>query len=293
LVGKAELIGHGLSFTRDSNAILKSSVAPPEDQKHKGAFQDVATATRSPGLESSADLGALWAGNPDLQHVPIPDGGEWARVLSCVIGTRTEREPHTIRHTTGGAVITQLELPGETGADLDRAIAKYPTLIGARALQDQSAGTTVAGPDEGVGRVATVDGRMVVPVAREAPTQTTLAEYWNMQDALYSAVEIDETYPLWPHPHLVGYVQPSIGGGPAPSPLMLWWALLLGLSSLARYYPAAWVRAIDLETRDGTGKWLDPTESRPATSLLALADSAALVFPSCAQRERWASPAPR
>jgi hypothetical protein len=77
---------------------------------------------------------------------------------------------------------------------------------------------------------------MVVTVAREAPMQITLAEFWRLEDDLYSAVEIDETHPRWPHPHLVGYVQPSIGGGPAPSPLMLWWALLLALSSLARYH---------------------------------------------------------
>jgi hypothetical protein len=88
---------------------------------------------------------------------------------------------------------------------------------------------------------------MVVTVVREAPMQTTLAEFWRLEDDLYSAVEIDETYLRWPHPHLVGYVQPSIGSGPAPSPLMLWWALLLALSSLARYYPAAWVQAIDLD----------------------------------------------
>jgi hypothetical protein len=68
-----------------------------------------------------------------------------------------------------------------------------------------------------------------------------------MEDALYSTVEIAETFPRGPHPHLVGFIQPSVGGGPAPSPLMLWWALLLSLSSLARYYPAVWVRTIDLD----------------------------------------------
>jgi hypothetical protein len=68
-----------------------------------------------------------------------------------------------------------------------------------------------------------------------------------MEDALYSTIEIAETFPRWPHPHLVGFIQPSVGGGPAPSPLMLWWALLLSLSSLARYYPAVWVRTIDLD----------------------------------------------
>src|SRR4029453_12305350 len=49
------------------------------------------------------------------------------------------------------------------------------------------------------------------------------------------------------NPHFVGIVRPAIGGSPSPSPLMLWWALLLGLSSLVRYYPAVWVRSIDLD----------------------------------------------
>ena len=84
-------------------------------------------------------------------------------------------------------------------------------------------------------------------VARECPVQMTTPEYWQLQDELYSSVEIAEAFPRWPDPHLVGIVQPAIGGGPSPSPLMLWWALLLGLSSLVRYYPAVWVRAIDLD----------------------------------------------
>ena len=84
-------------------------------------------------------------------------------------------------------------------------------------------------------------------VARECPVQMTTPEYWQLQDELYSSVEIAEAFPRWPDPHLVGIVQPATGGGPSPSPLMLWWALLLGLSSLVRYYPAVWVRAIDLD----------------------------------------------
>ncbi|WP_371878886.1 YaaC family protein [Amycolatopsis roodepoortensis] len=31
---------------------------------------------------------------------------------------------------------------------------------------------------------------------------------------------------------------------------MLWWALLLGLSSLTRYEPAAWSAAIDLDASE-------------------------------------------
>ena len=71
LKAKAELSGHGLSFTCDPIAILKSTVLPPGEQGARGAFQDVATSTGSLGL-NPAELGALWAGNPDLQHVPVP-----------------------------------------------------------------------------------------------------------------------------------------------------------------------------------------------------------------------------
>lgn len=32
------------------------------------------------------------------------------------------------------------------------------------------------------------------------------------------------------------------------SPLMTWWALLFGLSMLARYEPAGWAQALDLDS---------------------------------------------
>ena len=273
---KAELMGHGLSFAYDAEGILRSTVTPSKSQKSSGAFQDVAIATGSPQMESSAELGALWAANPDLKQVPIPDGDRWPRALSYLIGTRAQSP--TLAHVTGGTVYTRLELPGRTGADLDRFIALYPTLVGARALKHDPTGDTPAGPDEMVGRAATGDGRMAVTVAREAPMQTTLGEFWELENGLYSAVEIDERYPRWPHPHLVGHVQPSIGGGSAPSPLMLWWALLLALSSLARYHPAAWVQAIDLDQSVLAAplrEVLDVAEDRvPARVLDALRDPA-------------------
>jgi hypothetical protein len=39
-------------------------------------------------------------------------------------------------------------------------------------------------------------------------------------------------------------IRPAIGGRPGPSILMTWWAVLFGLSQLARYEPAAWTKAI-------------------------------------------------
>ena len=44
-------------------------------------------------------------------------------------------------------------LPGKTGADLDRVIARYPTLAGARAVLNEFEVNCPAGADELVGRV--------------------------------------------------------------------------------------------------------------------------------------------
>jgi hypothetical protein len=45
------------------------------------------------------------------------------------------------------------------------------------------------------------------------------------------------------------YLFPRIAGNAAPlHPLMAWWALLFGLSMLARYQPAEWVAHIDVDS---------------------------------------------
>lgn len=40
---------------------------------------------------------------------------------------------------------------------------------------------------------------------------------------------------------------PAIGGSDEPGFMSLWWALLLGLSSLVRYEPSMWSAAIDVD----------------------------------------------
>jgi len=48
-------------------------------------------------------------------------------------------------------------------------------------------------------------------------------------------------------PH-VRAVQPGIGEGNwLLGPITPWWALLLGLSSMARYYPSQWRNALDID----------------------------------------------
>jgi hypothetical protein len=51
------------------------------------------------------------------------------------------------------------------------------------------------------------------------------------------------------------------------TPLMLWWVLLLGLSSVARYDPELWISALDVDT------------SKQAVPIEAALDAAVVALP--------------
>ena len=84
-------------------------------------------------------------------------------------------------------------------------------------------------------------------LARRAPYYPSVADFWRLEDALFSFVEVNDRLPAELHPRWVGYALPRVAGGNSPSPLMLWWALLLGFSSLVRYHADVWTRALDFD----------------------------------------------
>jgi hypothetical protein len=249
------LHSHGLECRSAGADILRATVEPYEGTQT--VFQAVTAAVDSPALVGKAQLGALWAANPDVISVPIrPDLGQWPAALSYDLGTRRVRggnggpsDPERVPTTTGGIVFTAVRIPGDTGEQVAQVLDAYPTLTGATALTpDPPNADRYAGPAEPIVRSPTgPDGHLGVVVAKDAPRQMSLAEYWQLQDSLYSVVEIDQRLPVPPYPNLIGYALPAVAGGPSPLPLVLWWALLLGLSSLARYESAAWAAAIDLD----------------------------------------------
>jgi hypothetical protein len=59
---------------------------------------------------------------------------------------------------------------------------------------------------------------------------------------------------------------PRAGGKDALSPLMLWWVLLFGLSSIARYDPELWIAALDVNN----SQLAVPIEAALDTALEAL-----------------------
>jgi hypothetical protein len=76
----------------------------------------------------------------------------------------------------------------------------------------------------------------------------TYPDYWDLQEELFSVVEADPGQPRRPDANRIGFALPKLGRGPAPHPLMLWWALLLALSSLVRYHPGQWTGALGLDS---------------------------------------------
>ena len=246
------LRSHGLECRSAGMNILAATVDSLDGAQT--AFQTIAAAAGSPALAGKAQIGALWAANPDLVGIPIRPElglGGWPAALSYGLGTRdvgrigpAARDPRQMQTTTGGRVHTTLDVPGDTGEQIARALGAYPSLAGAAALTPS--GDRYVPPAEPVERIRTADGQQGVRIGRDAPGTIPMAEYWELENSLYSEVEVDRRFPQRP-PSFIGYAIPAIAGGPSPLPVLLWWALLLGLSSLARYEPAAWTGAINLD----------------------------------------------
>jgi hypothetical protein len=256
LPGQWVLRGHGLRIRGETpDALLRTVVEPAGTGSN--SFTGVATAVGSPVLHGGAELGALWAANPDLLELPIPAiAGAWPRALEVPISFQnwsdlgeSESDYMAGPVTTEGTWEVSVDLPGETGREIAEAVKSYPTLGDVFAMKQGTQGTERAGPDDRVSRGADGRGVMRVHLAVEVPTNTNRAYLSARSRATASVVEIDERHPQYPPP-LVGFALPDIAGGPSPFPLLLWWALLLGLSSLARYEPAAWAAAIDLDSSE-------------------------------------------
>jgi hypothetical protein len=137
-----------------------------------------------------------------------------------------------------------VELPGETAGEVLAAAQAYPTLRGVRIVKAGTRGEW-ADNDDAV-EAPSAWGRRVVSVNLPIDNPTTYERLSAAQRSLASVVELGEKQNTGHQPE-IGYALPELAGGDSPHPLMLWWALLLGLSSYARYEPAAWTAALDLD----------------------------------------------
>jgi hypothetical protein len=215
------LHGHGLLAPELAPEDICDLLVQPAPRQGKDgsvdSFAGVTAASGSAPLAGPVSLGELWSSLPAAcDYLPA---GRWRRPLLAL-----PREPDASPLFAFDRLEADvIGLPGEYQQALSE-LGNYPLAAGAV--------------------LPTVQGLFVHEMTPygQAPLLQWPGEpsdFWGWQRRR------DQLLPLDP---LTGarWLRPALAGA-ALSTLMSWWALLFGLSMLARYEPSGWVRALDLD----------------------------------------------
>jgi hypothetical protein len=238
LVDPWRLSGHGIKApgaADPSAGLLRRIVKPDGGETPHGrrqSFAGVAEAIGSGQLTADLELGAVWAAIPELM-VPLPQpplaDETWVRPLRVF---RPMFDPaHQMLADMRPLELLIDGLPPE--ADLETLLQRlgdYPAAEGAfmwhtQGMSEDSLVTQI-GPT----------GTVPVFCWPDIPTNVHLrAQHLNEIAPDYRGLG-------------TRLLLPRAGGKDALSPLMLWWALLFGLSTIARYDPELWIAALDVNS---------------------------------------------
>jgi hypothetical protein len=236
--------GHGLAEDRQAewqDDILRFRVKPSVTKRGPGVFGAVASKLGTARLTGSVELGALWSAFPGAHP---PASGSWPLALP-VQPTYFDHARHLAIRVRHGYVFLRAQVPHEHAESISQMLAMYPDAVGAR-----------------------VDaGSVMLPVSAEdewgVGVEVTWPEFSSELVPPYPYARIPQRGQASHH-----WLVPAVGeGADRLSPLLLWWALLFGLSLLARYHPAEWRAALDLD------------RSHCADRLMELLDEALLIVP--------------
>jgi hypothetical protein len=213
--------GHGLVARYGSDAVLAARVSP----KGAGTFQMVAAATGSPALAGAPTLGAFLASLPELSNA--------AALADHPTAIRLELEYESVLGEHSILVPPYGSLAIYCGPEASLAGDRHMEAMLAR-LE----------PYEGAA------GWGIVPSIRSSAGRPCIALTWQFEDEEgrrgYKTLDSIAT-----GAGDAFYIRRSLGaGGTEVSILMSWWATLLGLSSLARYEPARWQAALDVDSSE-------------------------------------------
>jgi hypothetical protein len=237
----AEREHHGLTVPRDSvgDDLMTACMRPVFEKV--GQFQRVAMATGSATLGPAVELGKLLASMPETGD-ELWNDDRWPTAVGLQplmdlaaparVGDLTNAQDWSL-FTTGMLRVALATDKVNSAADLAAFASHYPSL-------------------------ATRDCRLPLLLPMQQPGRV---EYWTPHG---KAIEVrlsippGSSRPVEDHAALLDeiapeyrwygrrWVRPAIdGASPPPSPLMTWWAILFALSTLARYQPTAWTRALD------------------------------------------------
>jgi hypothetical protein len=231
-----ERSGHGLTVPARGGPVLDTVVkaGPTPIDLYSG----VMAADGEQPFSGEVSLRELWGAHPELLDIPLPEAGV-ARPLRLATPGQPEaafRGPDLLLLVLGLA-----EEPASRD-ELERLLRSYPTLESARP----------ATPPTGL-RVGPLSAESV----RNGVVFRKLA--WSVEHYPVIAIPVVEesdhaaTFEAAAPSAIKGrddvrWLVPGIGQPPRVlDPVSYWWLLLLALSSLARYQPAAWVAALDID----------------------------------------------
>jgi hypothetical protein len=208
--------------------ILRFRVVP--HRSWPGVFAAVAAKLGTARLTGSVELGALWSALPEV--TPPLQPAPWPLALPVYPHSWASEILPFQSPPYSGLVDLRGQAWPEDAAGISSLLAMYPD--SAEATAPDSAGAFLIHP-AAQGPVITV--QWPVPDVRpgERPSEVLAAARVTSRIPLYR-----RTGDHWLIP-MVGDKQDHL------PPVLLWWVLLHGLSLLARYQPAAWRQALDLD----------------------------------------------
>jgi hypothetical protein len=210
--------GHGLT---NEEARTGDALAMPVSVANDalGMFSMVAAALEEPMFAGQAILRELWASLPDL---PMTKEliGKSPRWLSLEAVTDPKLDTRDVWQRVLAPNLGRIA--AVKNEDLERVLADYPTTSGFRVIEQPALGLP--------------DGFTISAVLSFPDERGDLRSILDLGDSLPSTT---------PEKRIA--VRPRIGSGTdgPPSQLLTLWALLFGLSQLARYHPDVWVRALN------------------------------------------------
>jgi hypothetical protein len=199
---------HGLSVSDPPATLGGTIITPRKPGKGKAAddsFVVMADAIGSPRLTDATTLGALWAAAPGTERLKGLGGSE---APALRLEPVRAGEPPILGQLPGPITSGQAALRNRLERDYPLARNGMDLALGVHASE----------------RVAQVSWRTATGTIRT----------------------LDGVTSRFPGPEGAYCLMPGLGpNDDVLAPLMVWWALLYGLSHIARYHPAAWTRALD------------------------------------------------
>ena len=253
-----ERSGHGLSVPSRGADVLNTIIRSQSgaNDLYSGAVQ---AADAGPPLAGEATVGELWAAHPDLAGVSLSDQAR-PRALGVKRAIPIVDRGDAAAPAPADALylllygLRELQSPG----DLTAVLRAYPSLASAQPV------TSPTGLSLGLGFREELRNGIVyrslalppdlAPLVRVEVGGNRLVDHNDRFRKMFAEGEIrGDRESRW--------AIPAVGQPPQVlSGLSLWWLLLLGLSSLARYEPALWVNALDVDRSqiaDGLERALD------------------------------------